>query len=119
MLAKRNEDYLANLYFIFGVLFGGMIEMGYIAIFFSYQFNWSLNETMIAMPIMVGAIGAVTTMIPSRFMPVILLLIWSITEVCLITSGVEILGITYLIVHELLLVLRVKGLSQGASIFKQ
>lgn len=137
MLAKRNEDFLANLYFIFGVLFGGMMGMSYIALFFGYQFGLNLSENMLSIPLIIGGIGALITMIPYRFASWVPFLTWSIACIWLITSGIEIygihslftvnkylgflvgIGVAYLMVHELLLTLGVKGLPQGAPIFKQ
>ncbi|MEG0377540.1 MAG: hypothetical protein RR614_03585 [Eubacterium sp.] len=136
-LLRKNESYSANLFFIFGVLFTGMMAFSNIAMFFSDQFGWGYDRSILAIPLLISGIGVTPSMIPYRFAPAIPFLTWSIACIWLMTSALEMLGVPalmlvnqilafvvgagvlYMMIDELLKSIGEKGLPLGKPLFKK
>jgi hypothetical protein len=138
MLAADGQDYLANLWLLFGCLFGTIFGLCYIAYFFAGVNGWDLNGTILGIPTFLSGVFLIFSMVPSRFYTSkVEFLLWTITAIWLMTLGLEYfiggdllyqfnavcaivvgVGASYVGIHELLKTCG-SGLPVGKPFFKQ
>ena len=91
--AKIGEALISSMYYIFGTLFGGIFGLSYIALFFGYLKEWNLDETVLALPMIIGGIFILPSVMSLRHYAIVPFITYLIVAIWLIVGGLSMFGI--------------------------
>ncbi len=97
IMLKRNEEYMGNLFILFGGIFGGFYGLSYIAYFFAGVKGWELEYAFLAIPLILSGIVILPSLLEFRYGGWFEFVIWMLIDVWLITSGAELFAGGYVL----------------------